>query len=69
MRSWKVAHSSVTEYDRKVITRYFITDAETNDELDTRAIAAEFPVSQKFDQELQETRASNKTSVCQQPTN
>jgi hypothetical protein len=58
MRSWKVAHSSVTEYDRKVITRYFITDAETNDELDTRAIAAEFPVSQKFDQELQEARAN-----------
>jgi hypothetical protein len=58
MRNWKVAHSSVTEYDKKVITRYFITDADTNDELDTRAIAAEFPVSQKFDQELQEARAN-----------
>ena len=58
MRNWKVAHSSVTEYDRKVITRYFVTDADTNDELDTRAIAAEFPISQKFDQELQEARAN-----------
>jgi hypothetical protein len=57
MRTWKVAHSSVTEYDRKVITRYFITDANTNDELETRAVAAEFPVSQKFDQDLQEERA------------
>jgi hypothetical protein len=57
MRTWKVAHTSENTNGKKVITRYFVTDAETNEELDTRPIVAEFPISQKFDQESQEARA------------
>lgn len=54
-RTWKVAHR--TSHQTKRITAYFISDAHDDAELDSRPIAAEFPISQKFDQDLQEARA------------
>lgn len=53
MRTWKVAHNKINDK----IVKYFITDAEDNDELDDRPCVAEFPVSQKFDKEVQQDRA------------
>jgi hypothetical protein len=54
MRTWKVGHNKI---DGKLV-KYFITDAEDNDELDERPIVAEFPISQKFDKETQQERAN-----------
>jgi len=54
MRVWKVAH---TKTENNVYTKYFITDANTDAEIDTRPVVASFPISQKFDQEVQEARA------------
>lgn len=56
-RTWKVAHHKQENKSGSKITEYFVTDADTNDELNERAVAASFPVSQKFDNEHQEARA------------
>ena len=53
MRTWLVAHTNI---DKKIV-KYFVTDAENNDELDDRPVVAEFPISQKFDSETQKDRA------------
>ena len=53
MRTWLVAHNRINDK----IVKYFVTDAETNDEIDHRPVVAEFPVSQKFDKEVQKERA------------
>ena len=53
-REWKTGFSS--DRDGKVI-EYFVTDAETKEEIDDRPVGAKFPISDKFDQETQAARA------------
>lgn len=55
MRVWKVAHTKV-DY---AIVKYFVTDANDSSELDERPVVAEFPISQKFDREVQKERADS----------
>lgn len=52
-RRFKVAHTTTNEK----IVRYFVTDANTKEELDTRPHAAVFPISIMFDDETQSERA------------
>jgi hypothetical protein len=54
-RTWKVAQN--TSGQTKKINYYFVSDAHDDDELDERPKAAMFPISQLFDDELQEARA------------
>lgn len=56
-RTWKVGHHKHESKGVSTITEYFVTDAETSEEIEQRATAASFPISQKFDQEHQESRA------------
>lgn len=54
VRTYKVGHSMNKD---KVITAYFVTDAHDEKELDARPKAAEFPICQMYDDELQHERA------------
>lgn len=40
----------------KKVTRYFVTDADSDD-ISSRPVAAEFPVSEAYTREIQEERA------------
>lgn len=53
-RDWRTGYSS--NKDGKV-TEYFVTDAQTKEEIDVRPTAATFPVSGRFDEEIQKARA------------
>lgn len=54
-RVWKVAQRK--SRDTRKVTCYFVSDAHDDDEIDSRPIAAEFPISQLFDTDIQEERA------------
>lgn len=54
-RIFKVAHRK--NQHSKQITCYFVTDAHDDKDIPNRAIAAEFPISQLYDDETQEARA------------
>lgn len=50
-RTFKVGHSKNNRTDK--LTRYFVTDADDESELDTRPIVAEFPIGEKYDEDEQ----------------
>lgn len=52
-REFKIGTTSVGKKPKS----YLITDAKDNSEIDIRPKAAEFPISQAFDQDLQYRRA------------
>ena len=54
-RTWRVAQNKSGQ--TKKITHYFVSDAHDDSELDERPVAATFPISQLFDQDLQAARA------------
>lgn len=54
-RIWKVARNFDTK--TKKIYNYFVTDAHDADELSDRPEAAIFPISTRFDLDLQNERA------------
>lgn len=56
-RTFKVGRETNTKNNK--LLSYFITDAINNDEIDSRPKAAEFPISQLFDQDTQERRADD----------
>lgn len=54
-RTWKIGNSKSNRTGKFV--EFFVTDANVVAEIDERPKAAIFPISQKFDQDLQEARA------------
>lgn len=54
-RTFKVAVTSAGK--NKKVSKLFITDAEDDNEISSRPIAAEFPVSELFDESIQRARA------------
>ena len=50
-REFKVCQT--TSRTTEKITRFFVTDAIGQDELDTRPVVAEFPISELYDEETQ----------------
>jgi len=53
-RTWKVGE---TKNNDKQVTCYFVTDAYDNTDIRVRPHAAEFPISQVFDEDTQWQRA------------
>lgn len=54
-RTWKVGNSTNNRTGKLI--EFFVTDANDGSELDGRPKAAIFPISEKFDSDLQEERA------------
>jgi hypothetical protein len=50
-REFKICET--TSGTTKKIIRFFVTDAIGQDEIDTRSVVAEFPISELYDEETQ----------------
>lgn len=54
-RTYKVGHT--TDATTKKYTKFFITDAHNEDELDSRPMVATFPIGERYDEDTQHHHA------------